>query len=183
MRTNTYADACRLPRAHTLNRYLDTHSSVLLYTPPHNHTPTFTNHPLSGLDEAAKNKRQISYFISLSPACFSSLLSCLAMSEEQELNWRRLHFLKWNDCQLNFARSSKKSARKMPQSFYSAFARRATNTVWKMKGSLGRSHRSQMNHERKLRCLSVFDLKVASQQHVAPVYVIRTIRKCWHLSD
>ncbi len=52
----------------------------------HVHPPTLTNHLLSEVDAAMRNERQISYFISLSLACFSSLLTCLAMLEEQELN-------------------------------------------------------------------------------------------------
>lgn len=64
-----------------------THSQtnmMFVHNQPHMHIPS--NHPLSEVDAAMRNKRHISYIISLSLACFSSLLTCLAMSEDQELN-------------------------------------------------------------------------------------------------
>lgn len=57
-----------------------------IHSNTHVHTPTLTNHPLSEVNAAVENKRQISYFTSLTLACFCSLLTCLATSEDQELN-------------------------------------------------------------------------------------------------
>lgn len=89
----------------------------IAYTLPHIHTPTPTDRPLSEADAATRSKRQISYFISLSSACFSSLLTCPAMPEGQKLNSRGPNFLKWNDCQLNFAPSFLRSEIKLTFQF------------------------------------------------------------------
>lgn len=87
---NTYTDARPLTLIHERRCTLWNQRRVRMHTQvqtlKHTRARTLTNHPLSEVDAAVENKRQISYFTSRTLACFCSLLTCLATSEDQELN-------------------------------------------------------------------------------------------------